>query len=118
MPESAHTPVSHYKPSAFYFRRALRCAKDLATAKAVTLAIVDEIDHLAEWIVELNLFAPAGDYGRASVNAATRLADAREIGLTAVCALEDLKSRVREQGMIPPKWRVLESEAKAKGWGT
>jgi hypothetical protein len=61
-----------YKPSAFYFRRALRNAPDKRSAIIVGLAVTDEYERLRAW--------------------------------------------VREQGLLPPKWRVLKEELRDKGW--
>lgn len=61
-----------YKPSVFYFRRALR---------------------------------ESGSHERAIT-----------VGLIVCSELEELKAWVREQGMYPPKWIVMDEEADEKGW--
>jgi hypothetical protein len=64
--------VLSYRPSAGYYRRALRDAKTIKRARSVGLSAVDEYERLRAW--------------------------------------------VREQGLIPPKWRVLREEAEDKEW--
>lgn len=64
-------PLS-YKPSAWYYRKALRESKDPRQIRVVGLHVVSEYERLREW--------------------------------------------VREQGMIPPKWRVSRAESFDKGW--
>lgn len=64
-------PVS-YRPSAFYYRKALREAETVDEVRALGLGLVAEYEALREW--------------------------------------------VRSNGLIPPKFRVLQSEAREKGW--
>lgn len=64
-------PVS-YRPSAYYYRQALRKAKTVGQMRALGLGLVAEYEALREW--------------------------------------------VRAQGMIPPKFKVLQIEAREKGW--
>lgn len=44
--------------------------------------------------------------------------EAVEIGLHLCCELEQLKQWVRDRGMIPPKWHIMQSEISEKGWGS
>ena len=60
-----------YKPSAFYFRSAIRAARSIQEVKAHALHAVRELEALKEW--------------------------------------------VREQGMIPPRRFILDTEARDKG---
>lgn len=65
---------SSYKPSAFYFRKALRENGD-----------PEEL---------------------------------REIGFHLVTELEQLKQWVRDRGLVPPKWNVMQTEIDEKNWGS
>lgn len=60
-------------------------------------------------------YKPSAYYFRREIRKARRLQRAQAIGLAAVDELERLKAWVREQGMIPPKWRVLVEEIAEKG---
>jgi hypothetical protein len=61
-----------YKPSAFYFRRALRATDDTVRLRAIGMTLCSELQFLKQW--------------------------------------------VRDQGMIPPKENVMQSEVEDKGW--
>jgi len=61
-------------------------------------------------------YKPSGYYFRREIRNAKTLLRAQQVGLAAVDELERLKAWVREQGMIPPKWRVLKEEIRDKGW--
>lgn len=47
-----------YKPSVFYFRTALRDAKDLESAKEAGLLVCAELDELKAWIRECGMTPP------------------------------------------------------------
>lgn len=43
-------PVTEYKPSVFYYRRAIRAAKTKAQAQSVGLGVCLELERLKEWV--------------------------------------------------------------------
>lgn len=51
-------PVASYKPSAFYFRRALRQANDIETVRELGLAIVNELEQLKQWVRDQGMIPP------------------------------------------------------------
>jgi hypothetical protein len=61
-------------------------------------------------------YKPSAYYYRRELREAHTVKRAQAVGLAAVDDLERLKAWVREQGLIPPKWRVLREEARDKGW--
>lgn len=65
---------------------------------------------------ECPTYKPSSYYFRTEIRRAKTKRRAQAVGLAAVDELERLKAWVREQGMIPPKWRVLHEEIRAKGW--
>jgi hypothetical protein len=65
--------VHPYKPSAHYFRRALRDSKCQAEAVAIGMHLVLELELKNDFI--------------------------------------------RSQGLIPPKWNIMQSEIEEKNWG-
>lgn len=65
---------------------------------------------------ECPTYKPSAYYFRRELRRARTKLRAQQVGLAAVDELERLKAWVREQGMIPPKWRVLHEELRDKGW--
>lgn len=57
MLEKGNTPTS-YKPGAWYFRDALRRARNKAEAEEIGMQAVREIEHLREFIRESGLYPP------------------------------------------------------------
>ncbi len=51
-------PVTDYKPSVFYYRRAIRAAKTKAQAQAEGLAVCTELERLKEWVRDQGLMPP------------------------------------------------------------
>jgi hypothetical protein len=51
-------PVVAYKPSAYYYRTALRNADTKADAQDVGYAAVSELEHLKEWVREQGMIPP------------------------------------------------------------
>lgn len=106
-------PVISYKPSAFYFRRAIRAVSNRGEAVILIKDVLVEFDLLARWAdaqgIASTIQCPTGGDCKT-------LDDIKSVGLAAVTALEDLKAFVREHGAIPPKFRVLAEEARDKGW--
>lgn len=49
---------SDYRPSAFYFRKALRTAKTKAEAVEVGLTVVAELENLKAWVREQGFIPP------------------------------------------------------------
>lgn len=66
---------------------------------------------------DLPSYKPSAFYFRRALRTATTKERAIQIGLAVCTELEALKAWVRDQGMIPPKWRVDPDEARDKGWG-
>lgn len=62
-------------------------------------------------------YKPSCYYFRRELRKARTILRAQQVGLAAVDELERLKAWVREQGLIPPKWRVLHEEIADYGWG-
>ena len=58
---------------------------------------------------------PSAFYMRAALRKAKSTTELRAIGLHCVLEYERLREWVRGQGLIPPKFEVLESEGEAKG---
>lgn len=56
MPQS--NDLLSYKPSAFYFRRALRSTKDPQRLRSIGLAAVDELETLKAWVREQGYIPP------------------------------------------------------------
>lgn len=52
------TEVVSYKPSAWYFRAAIRNAKTLTEAREAGMVAVLELEELKAWIRELGLVPP------------------------------------------------------------
>lgn len=50
--------VSDYKPSAYYFRKALREAKTREDAVRVGLGAVSELENLKAWVREQGMIPP------------------------------------------------------------
>jgi hypothetical protein len=53
-------------------------------------------------------------YFRAALRGASTKHEAVEIGIHVVAELEALKSWVREQGLMPPRWYLLPAELAAR----
>lgn len=47
-----------YKPSAFYYRRALRGTKDPKKVREIGLAVVEELERLKAWVSDQGLIPP------------------------------------------------------------
>jgi len=47
-----------YKPSAYYFRRAIRGARDLNTVKQISLHLVRELEEHKQFIRDLGMIPP------------------------------------------------------------
>lgn len=62
-------------------------------------------------------YKPSAYYFRKALREATTADRARQIGMHLCTELETLKAWVREQGMIPPKWNLMNSEISEKNWG-
>jgi len=115
---STESPVlANYKPSAFYFRRAIRSARTNATAHAAAQGVILELELLHAWILERHLFNPEIPDRRAELGRCKTLRKIKDCGLAAVADLERLKAGVRDLNLIPPKWRIRPEEAADKGWG-
>lgn len=59
-------------------------------------------------------YLPSAYYFRAALRGAGTKTEAIEIGLHVVAELEALKSWVREQGLMPPRWCLLPAELAAR----
>ena len=59
---------------------------------------------------------PSAFYVRAALRDCKTVKQARDIALLYVSETERLREWVRSQGLIPPKFFVIDDEAKAKGW--
>ena len=58
MSDEFEIPMPAYKPSAFYFRRALRTTANLEQVRGIGLAVVDELEQLKAWVREQGLIPP------------------------------------------------------------
>lgn len=65
---------------------------------------------------ELFSYKPSAWYFREALRNARTREEAMEVGLQVVLEVEMLKEFIRDNGMIPPKSYILESEADDKGW--
>ena len=61
---------------------------------------------------------PSAFYVRAALRDCKTVKQARDIALLYVAETERLREWVRSRGMIPPTFKVIETEAEAKGWGS
>jgi predicted GNAT superfamily acetyltransferase len=61
-------------------------------------------------------YKPSAFYFRRRLRQTDEPAELREVGLAVVTEMERLRSWVRDQGLIPPKWTVDPAEAKDKRW--
>lgn len=52
MPHRANSEPTDYKPSAFYFRRALRAIDDPAKLRAIGMTILRELETVKAWARE------------------------------------------------------------------
>lgn len=57
-PEPPDPDIVTYKPSVFYFRKALREAVTLAKAVAIGMALCRELEQLKAWVREQGLYPP------------------------------------------------------------
>lgn len=80
------------------------------------ICLFEEYSQVPENKSEPISFRPSGHYFRKAVRSATAVDKLREISLVLCFEHERLRSWVREQGYIPPKWQVTVEEAEAKGW--
>ena len=104
-----------YKPSAFYFRRALRDTDDPAAIGAITAALRAELEQLRDFARGHGALDRGDDDG-ALFEVPVDADEAREAGLRLVCDLENTKSAIRACGLVPPKRHIMRSEAREKGW--
>jgi len=65
---------------------------------------------------EFPSYKPSAWYFREALRNAQSKDEAVEVGLQMVLEIETLKEFIRDNGMIPPKSYILESEALDKGW--
>ena len=63
-------------------------------------------------------YQPSAFYYRHQLTTAKNRSEAVKIGLRLVRELEAHKEWIRAQGIIPPKFYITQSEARAKGWGS
>ena len=61
-------------------------------------------------------YKPSVFYYRKALRNSSYHERAVKVGLVVCHELELLKTWVCEQGMMPPKWLVMDEEAKEKGW--
>lgn len=116
MPSDANSALPtlvSYRPSAFYFRRDLRAAKDRREVFLVVETLVAETAQIEEFGRRHGIeFAERQPRPRRVLG----LESLRRIGLDMCRELEEVKARVRARGLIPPKCHIMGSEADEKGW--
>lgn len=61
-------------------------------------------------------YRPSAYYFRQALREETNIVRVRELGLTLVNELEQLKQWTRDQGLTPPRWNGTPAEFRAKGW--
>jgi hypothetical protein len=113
--------VSTYKPSVFYFRKALHEALAREDAVAIAMTVHAEFARLQRWTREREIIDERiSEHGIAmferAIRASTALGQPVLLGLFLCHELEQLKAIVRDHGLIPPKWFVTAEEAGEKGW--
>lgn len=115
MPSDAIPALSafvSYKPSAFYFRRDLRAARDATTILAIVTTLLSEI----KWCTEFGMAHGIEFEKRAQTETPNGIRGLREFGLTLCTELETVKQLIRDHDLIPPKRNIMRSEAVEKGW--
>jgi hypothetical protein len=109
------TPLLSYKPSTFYFRRALRasaCRKALAN---IIASLTAEIELMRDFARGHGLI-DRHDSDGTMFELPNSPEEMRTAGLRLCCELEEVKQVIRDHGLIPPKRHIMRSEAMDKGW--
>jgi hypothetical protein len=110
-----------YKPSVFYFRKALRDSANCDHAVEIAVTVCTEFERLREWAIDQSVIPPsnihvAADLLRAAIRESRSHGQVILLGLFVCHELEELKAVVRAVGLIPPKWIVAPEEAADKSW--
>jgi len=109
-----------YKPSVFYFRRALRESANITVAQRLACDISREFEMLREWagwygvLPETDVHVSA-EILREAIGKAASHGQAILLGLFLCHELEQLKANVHRAGLVPPKCIVARAEAEEKG---
>ncbi len=110
-----------YKPSVFYFRKALDESRTKQAAIDAALLVAAEFDQLRQWAIEQRVLPPM-ETGAAMACLSQAIREERAHGQVVVLGLylchelEQLKAAVRAVGLIPPKWILAPEEVESKGW--
>lgn len=106
--------VIEYKPLGFYFRRALRGNDDAPYLVSIIIALRDELRLCWDFANEnaVKHTSPTGYWP--SLPAGVK--ELRTIGLSHCCELEEIRQRIRADGLIPPRKNCMTDEPEAKGW--
>jgi hypothetical protein len=120
-PAPTPTALLSFKPSVFYFRKALRESATRDVALTVANVITKEFERLRDWAAEKEILPPsnvhvAADLLRQAIAASGSHAQVIILGLFVCHELEELKAIIRDAGLIPPKWLITPEEAAQKGW--
>ncbi len=110
-----------YKPSVFYFRKALDESRTTAEAIKTALIVCAEFEYLRQWSMERGVLPAmetlaSMDCLRRAIREERSHGQVVVLGLYLCHELEQLKAAVRAAGLQPPKWIVAPEEAAAKGW--
>lgn len=110
------TPLT-YKPSSFYFRRALRQATECDPILKIVRALQAEIELCYDFARSHGIYdCYDGDGGLFALPDSFEEDELRSLGLQLCCRLEESKQTIRDHGLIPPKRHIMTSEARDKGW--
>ncbi len=104
-----------YRPSSFYFRRALRAANSLQGVSFIILSLHAEIAVCREF-ARANGVPECSAVDCPSCTPSNDLEILRATGLHLCCVLERVKRAIDDGGFVPPKRNVMRSEATEKGW--
>lgn len=105
----------NFKPSCFYFRRALRETDDVQCLIKIVRSLMAETAYVTFWARNCGLRLPPANL--APIGEETcEVERIRALGFALCIDLEVLKEAVRAQGAIPPKRHIMRSEAEEKGW--
>lgn len=62
-------------------------------------------------------YKPSAYYFRQGLRSAETIEEAVQIGMHLVSELEQLKQFCRDEGLVPPKWNIMQTEIDEKDWG-
>lgn len=113
--------VVDFRPGAYFWRVAIRSARNPQQIRIEVDAILEEWRQLLDWSRKNGLSAPEFNYSGLSElvkNWAGESEGLREVGLAIVLGWERLRAWIKAGDMDSPKWTITHAEAVARGWST